>query len=432
MIERGLSMLYVVLDVLVLVLVLVIRLTIGGGDRSRAYLLMTAGWLVLVAADAGRALLVLLGTYDPSSPVEAGWLVAYALWGAAVLDPSVATLTDRVPAARTGLTRARTRRDKGGLAAELPARARHRRPPRRGRVRNPGRRHRPRHVRRQEPRQGTYEVFQGSMLRSVGDRHDVIAALEGAIERPELVVHNQPIVDLHDGRVAGAVALVRWPRPDRGLMPPAEFIPWPRRPAWWSGSTASCCVRPAARWRAGWPTPAGCRRTSTCPPTTGSAATWPPTGPRPCATPGSRPTALPWRSPRAPSCTTWNLEVAIVRLQELKALGVHLAIDDFGTGFSSLAYLRQMPIDAVKIDKSFVDGLACGAEESAAARAIIAPGRDPAPGHRGRGRGARRAGGGPGRAGLPPHPGLPLLPAGSRRRHGPPGQRPVAGVSRPA
>jgi hypothetical protein len=78
LIERILSMLYVVLDVLVLALV--IRLAIGGGDRSRAYLLMTTGWLVLVAADAGRALLVLLGTYDPSSPVEAGWLVAYALW----------------------------------------------------------------------------------------------------------------------------------------------------------------------------------------------------------------------------------------------------------------------------------------------------------------------------------------------------------------
>jgi hypothetical protein len=91
----------------VLVLALVIRLTIGGGDRSRAYLLMTTGWLVLVAADAGRALLVLLGTYDPSSPVEAGWLVAYALWGAAVLDPSVATLTDPVPAPRSGLTQIR-------------------------------------------------------------------------------------------------------------------------------------------------------------------------------------------------------------------------------------------------------------------------------------------------------------------------------------
>ena len=105
LIERILSMLYVVLDVLVLALV--IRLAIGGGDRSRAYLLMTTGWLVLVTADAGRALLVLLGTYDPASPVEAGWLVAYALWGAAVLDPSVATLTDPVPAPRTGLTQGR-------------------------------------------------------------------------------------------------------------------------------------------------------------------------------------------------------------------------------------------------------------------------------------------------------------------------------------
>jgi EAL domain-containing protein (putative c-di-GMP-specific phosphodiesterase class I) len=67
-----------------------------------------------------------------------------------------------------------------------------------------------------------------------------------------------------------------------------------------------------------------------------------------------------------------DLEVAIVRLHELKGLGVHLAIDDFGTGYSSLAYLRQMPIDAVKIDKSFVDGVAGGPEESAVARAIIA------------------------------------------------------------
>jgi len=67
-----------------------------------------------------------------------------------------------------------------------------------------------------------------------------------------------------------------------------------------------------------------------------------------------------------------DLEVAIVRLHELKRLGVGLAIDDFGTGYSSLAYLRQMPIDAVKIDKSFVDSVAGAAEESAVARAIIA------------------------------------------------------------
>ena len=55
-----------------------------------------------------------------------------------------------------------------------------------------------------------------------------------------------------------------------------------------------------------------------------------------------------------------HVEVAVVRLQELKRLGVHLVIDDFGTGYSSLSYLQRMPIDAVKIDKSFVDGVTGG------------------------------------------------------------------------
>jgi hypothetical protein len=126
-----------------------------------------------------------------------------------------------------------------------------------------------------------------------------------------------------------------------------------------------------------------------------------------------------------------DLEVAIVRLHELKRLGVGLAIDDFGTGYSSLAYLRQMPIDAVKIDKSFVDGVAGAAEESAVARAIIALAttlhldtvaegveRPEQAGHR------------PGRARLPPRPGLPLLPPRPRRRHGPP-HRPAPGRHHP-
>ena len=90
--ERLLSMVYVALDVLLLALV--VRLAISGGDRTRAFALIIAGWLVLVAADSGRALLLLTGSYDPTSPIEAGWLVSYALWGAAVLEPSVATLTD--------------------------------------------------------------------------------------------------------------------------------------------------------------------------------------------------------------------------------------------------------------------------------------------------------------------------------------------------
>jgi len=103
---------------------------------------------------------------------------------------------------------------------------------------------------------GIYEVFQGSMLRSVRDRHDVHAALEGAIERRELVVHYQPIVDLHTGRIAGAEALVRWPRPDRGLVPPAEFIPLAEE----TGLVVELdrfVLRQACRQMAGWNADAG-------------------------------------------------------------------------------------------------------------------------------------------------------------------------------
>jgi EAL domain len=117
------------------------------------------------------------------------------------------------------------------------------------------------------------------MLRLVRDRHDVHAALEGVIERRELVVHYLPIVDLHLGRVAGAEALVRWPRPDRGLVPPAEFIPLAEETGLVVELDRSCCARPADRWPAGSPTPARSCCTSTCPPTTCSAATWRPAFP---------------------------------------------------------------------------------------------------------------------------------------------------------
>ena len=490
LVERVLSMLYVMLDVLVLALV--IRMAIGGGDRSRAYLLMTAGWLVLVAADAGRALLVLLGTYDPSSPVEAGWLVAYALWGAAVLDPSVATLTDPVPAPRTGLTRARlaslagaslmapailaiqalrdqrldipvivagcgllfllvltrmaglvreneatvrelrgtegvlraslserdalaaqlehqafhdsltdlanralfndrvrhalarSRRDGSGLAvlfvdlddfkvvndslghgagdrllrevagrlrsclrehdtvgrlggdefailaedtdldtarllaerviatlgapfplvggqvtirASIGIAADERARPRRGPA--PAQR-RHRHVRRQEPRQGHLRGVPGLDAAS----RSATATTPSAPWRARSSAGSWWSTTSRSSTctTAGSPAPRRWcagSTPTAGWCRRPSSSPWPRRPAWWSSSTGSCCARPAARWPAGTPTPARCCCTSTCPPTTCSATTWPPTWPRPCATPGSPPSAWPWRSPRA-------------------------------------------------------------------------------------------------------------------------------------
>jgi EAL domain-containing protein (putative c-di-GMP-specific phosphodiesterase class I) len=66
-----------------------------------------------------------------------------------------------------------------------------------------------------------------------------------------------------------------------------------------------------------------------------------------------------------------DTEATIAKLENLKHLGVHLAIDDFGTGYSSLSYLRRFPVDILKIDRSFVEGLGTEAEESALARAIV-------------------------------------------------------------
>jgi diguanylate cyclase (GGDEF)-like protein len=85
-----------------------VRVAIGGAARSPALWMMTGGWVVLCAADSVRALMILFDVYDGGSgPVDAFWLVSYALWGAATLHPSMGALTDPGPPARAGLTRGR-------------------------------------------------------------------------------------------------------------------------------------------------------------------------------------------------------------------------------------------------------------------------------------------------------------------------------------
>ena len=217
-----------------------------------------------------------------------------------------------------------------------------------------------------------YEVFDEDMRAQVLRRLDTEHAMPRALERNEFRILYQPIVSLDTGTMTGVEALVRWEHPDHGLISPAEFVPiaednglivplgsWVLRQA----------MEQAAEWHSQHPARADLHVTVNL-----SA--------RQLQDPG-----LPFAVATAideldldPSSVTLEItesvlmhdrDVSLARLLDLKFLGVRLAIDDFGTGYSSLAYLQRFPLDVLKVDKAFVDGVALGPEESALASAII-------------------------------------------------------------
>jgi diguanylate cyclase (GGDEF)-like protein/PAS domain S-box-containing protein len=197
-------------------------------------------------------------------------------------------------------------------------------------------------------------------------------ALHRAIERGEMRVHYQPVVSLDDGMLSGFEALIRWEHPERGLVPPGEFIPLAEETglivplgAW---VLAEAC-RQLREWHAA--------------STTGRLLTMSVNlSPRQLAEPGlpSEVDAILHDSGvRADS--VWleitestlmrDAESAVSALGALRALGLHLAVDDFGSGYSSLAYLERLPVEALKIDRAFVEGIGQRADSSAIATAIV-------------------------------------------------------------
>jgi diguanylate cyclase (GGDEF)-like protein len=202
------------------------------------------------------------------------------------------------------------------------------------------------------------------------ERFDLEAALHLALDRQELLLHYQPIVDPRTRRLAGVEALMRWQRDDR-LLSPGEFIPIAEetglvfRMGEWAVGEALQQVR---RWRnAGLPVgtvSVNIHARHLEQPELARAVSQ----------------ALDHTGLESSTLELELTETGVMRdikrsldsLQGLKQLGVRLALDDFGTGYSSLAYLTQLPIDTLKIDRSFVDKLGESGQSRAVVRSITA------------------------------------------------------------
>lgn len=217
-----------------------------------------------------------------------------------------------------------------------------------------------------------FELFEPGMYERAVRRMEVTADLRQSIESGDLEVFFQPIMRIHDGRVMGVEALVRWFHPERGVVPPAEFIPVAET----SGLIVPLgneVLRQACRQTASWRRDGVVEDSFYVSVNISARQLQDATIVEDIAC-ILRETQLP---PSAlvlevtESTIMEDFDIAVARLEGLKRLGLRLALDDFGTGYSSLSYLRDLPMDAVKIDKSFVDRVAEDKEGTAMVRSVV-------------------------------------------------------------
>lgn len=220
----------------------------------------------------------------------------------------------------------------------------------------------------------SYQFFKPAMNIRAVERQSIEESLRRALERQELTLHYQPKIKLRTGAIAGAEALIRWAHPTRGPVPPGQFI-----------SVAEDCglILPIGSWALR----EACRQ----------ARVWADSG-LPAVTMAVNVSAMEFRNehflenlfsvldetgldPKSleleltESVLMKRAESATSILRTVRERGVQVAIDDFGTGYSSLSYLRKFPVDALKIDQSFIRQISTAGDDTAIVTAVIAMAR---------------------------------------------------------
>jgi diguanylate cyclase (GGDEF)-like protein len=217
---------------------------------------------------------------------------------------------------------------------------------------------------------GRWELFDEEMRSSARTRLETENALHRALEREELRIYYQPIIELGGVTCSGAEALVRWQHPERGLVAPDAFIDLAEETglivpigAW--------VLEEACRQLMEW------REAELVSPTFTMAVNLSARQLAQADLVDSVAAALE-RTGAPPELVCLEItesvlmaETTIDAIDALRALGVRLSIDDFGTGYSSLGYLRRFPVDSIKVDRSFVDGLGTESEDSAIVAAVV-------------------------------------------------------------
>ncbi len=213
---------------------------------------------------------------------------------------------------------------------------------------------------------GTFKFYEKTMNKELNDRRQIETDLREAIERNELELHYQPILDLRRNVVTGFEALARWRHPVKGMVPPALFIPV---------AEDSGLILPLGEWALR----EACRKATQWPDDLRVAVNLSPTQFTAVGlvsmieeilnetglAPGRLELEITER------IFMENNESTLSMLRRLKELGVRISLDDFGTGYSSLSYLRSFPFDKIKVDRAFVSDLKENSDHIVIVQAVV-------------------------------------------------------------